>query len=110
MKFAVYQIDHEKDRERVHFENYKRTIEWAGKIDPTIYRKVWDGDCKQIHDDEVYDFLNQMFLILNLDNKPVEYTGTSMSVSDVVSIGEKAYFVDSVGFEEIPSEGFAARG
>lgn len=107
MKFAVYQIDHEKDVERVHFENYERTIEWAGKVDPSIYQKVWEGE----YDSSVYGndfaFLDELFFALNVGEKPEGYTGTSMSVSDVVVLGEEAYFVDSVGFKCISPERFS---
>lgn len=106
MKFAVYQIDHEKDVERVHFENYERTIEWAGKVDPSIYQKVWEGEYDPDVFEDEFSFLDELFFVLNVGERPRGYIGTSMSVSDVIAIGEEAYFVDSVGFKRISSEWF----
>ena len=107
MKFAVYQIDHEKDVERVHFENYERTMEWVGKVDPSIYQKVWEGEYDPSAYENEFSFLDELFFVLNVGDKPEDYTGTSMSVSDVVVLGEEAYFVDSVGFKRISPERFS---
>lgn len=101
MKIKVFQIDRNKDKERIRFESYKRTIEWAGKVDPEIYKKVWDAEFNIDGID-----LNEIYYMLNLDEKPEGYAGTSLSVSDVFTIDDRSWFVDSFGFKEIDPEGF----
>lgn len=107
MKFSVFQINHDKDTERVIFESYERTIDWAGKIDPEIYDRVltsWVG--LELKEDQVDDFLECLFAEMNSTDSGLVWKGRSMSVSDVVLVGDNAYFVDSIGFKKIPAEGF----
>lgn len=110
MTVALFQIVHEKDKERVSFENYENTIAWAGKIDPDIYDPVWTGEVKDPNEaGEVFADLEELYYILNAGDKPEGYRGRSMSVSDVVVAGDKAYFTDSIGFREIAPEGFVEK-
>lgn len=44
--------------------------------------------------------MEEVFHLFNFDH-PVDFTGRSMSVSDVVETDGKFYFCDSVGFREI---------
>ena len=97
MKMRLYQIDLERDIERLAFMNYEKA---KGKMDCGSYDRVFDGEvpCND---------LEEVFEMFNID-MPDGYAGRSMSVSDVVEITEgtdKAkpgfYFCDSCGFKEI---------
>ena len=65
-------------------------------VDPAIYDLVYSGEvnCKD---------LEEVFHMFNFDH-PADFTGRSMSVSDVVETDGKFYFCDSVGFQEIPND------
>lgn len=106
MKFTVYQIDHEKDKERVCFTNYEDTIAWAGKVDPAIYHKVWESEIDPCGYFNMDRLLEEVFWMLNAGEKPEGYTGRSLSVSDVIVTDIWAYFVDSIGFKRFPADGF----
>ena len=106
MKFAVYQIDPEKDKEHVRFESYENTIAWAEKIDPSIYRKVWESEIDPCGYFNMDRLLEEVFWMLNVGEKPEGYTGWSLSVSDVIVTDVWAYFVDDVGFKRFPAKGF----
>lgn len=107
MKFSVFQINHDKDTERVIFESYERTIDWAGKIDPEIYDCVLtSGVGLELKEDQVADFLECLFAEMNSTDSGLVWNGRSMSVSDVVLLDGEAYFVDSVGFKKFPADGF----
>lgn len=106
MKVSVYQIDSAKDKERVRFEGYERTLEWAGKIDPAIYDKVFESDTfSEIPEGKVYDFLETLFQEMN-EGFLRQFVRRSMSVSDVIVLDKDAYFVDNFGFKNFPAKGF----
>ena len=69
------------------------------KVEFSRYDKVYEGN---MPDD---DTLEKLFYKFNMDH-PADFTGWSMSVSDVVVITEdgigKAYYCDSYGFTEVP--------
>lgn len=107
MDYAIFQIDFRKDKERVRFASYKETIEWAGRVDSEIYKEVWRDKIRRAMPESVNEFLEQLFYVFNNSNlKPDGYKGISMSVSDVIVVGDKAYFVDSFGFTPIDAGGF----
>ena len=97
MNVRIYQIDMDKDTKGVKFKNLEDTLYIAGQVDPAIYSQVYANvcDCSDLED---------VFHKFNVE-KPIDFTGHSLSVSDVVEIldGENkgAYFCDSFGFKEI---------
>ena len=108
MKIKVYQIDIERDSNIVCYMCYESTLKRAGKVDPEIYNKVFEGEvaCRDLED---------VYHLFNVRQKPENYFGRSMSVSDVVQViesGSKApgfYFCDTIGFAEITFERNDAR-
>jgi len=100
MQITIYQINMQRDVNRVAFENLERLKLYQGsdKIDSSLYDKVYTGDVECSDLEEVY----QMFNI----NHPKDYLGRSLSVSDVVEVnfggsGSEFYFCDSVGFKKV---------
>ena len=99
MNIVIYQINPDRDENRVAFLNYEKLEHFQGSaaLRSEIYDKVFEGevDCGTL--EEVY----QMF---NLDH-PDGYRGRSLSVSDVVEVvGEEKstfHFCDSIGFREV---------
>ena len=100
MKIKIFQIDHEKDENRVRFMSYDFTEKFGG-FNPDIYRNVFDGDV-QTND------LEGVYRIFNTDERPETYHGSSLSVSDVVEVQDDTsttkkgfYFCDSIGFKKV---------
>lgn len=100
MKIKLYQIDIERDSNIVCYMCYESTLKRAGKVDPEIYNKVFEGEvaCRDLED---------VYHLFNVGQKPENYFGRSMSVSDVLcvvssdSVAPGYYFCDSIGFKEI---------
>ena len=102
MKIKVFQINSERDKNRVKFENLARTEEYQGKlqIDSSIYDEVFAGnvDCKDLED---------VFRLFNTDT-PLTHRGHSLSVSDIVQVegdapelvGRIRFYNSSTAFEE----------
>lgn len=102
MNIKIYQINSDRDVNRVLFVGLDRIEKWQGSsdVDSSLYDKVYEGtvDCKSLED--VYHMFNM--------NRPPEFTGHSLSVSDVVEICDETsslacgfYFCDSIGFKKI---------
>ena len=101
MNIDIYQINMERDTNRIAFMDYDNIARFQGSpdIDCKIYDKVFEGevDCKSLED---------VFKIFNLDH-PDNYKGRSLSVSDVVAINDRNevepgfYFCDDIGYKKV---------
>ncbi len=95
MKLKIYQINSQRDTQRVRFIGSDLLAALTGSfaIDPAIYDEVFSGDvdCKNLED---------VYIKFNTDGHPL-HRGHSLSVSDVVVTENGAFFCDSVGFMEI---------
>ncbi len=98
MNIRIYQIDMDKDVERVQFKNLENTLNIAGRVNPAIYSQVYANvcDCNNLED---------VYCKFNVGERPTGFTGHSLSVSDIVEILDEenkgTYFCDSFGFKKI---------
>lgn len=88
MRLRIYQIDHDKDVNDLSFMPYKK----IDKVDPGIYRKVFDAEAD-------VKSLEEAFQLFNTKGHPL-HNGRSMSVSDVIVTKDGAFYCDSIGFTE----------
>lgn len=103
MKIRIFQIDHDKDCNKLAFMNYDYAQAHGG-VDSSIYRQIYGGTVN-------CDSLESVFALCNSDKTPPGYglssaqTGESMSVSNIIEICDGKdkgfYFCDSVGFKPI---------
>lgn len=89
MRLKIYQIDPDKDPERVRFEPLDR----VGTVDSAMYRKVFDAeaDVKGLED---------AFILFNNKGHPL-HNGRAMAVSDVVVTDKGAFYCDTFGFKPV---------
>lgn len=102
MKISIYQINLEKDIQGAAFESYenlkKMQPDFRG-VDSSVYQRVFDGEVAAKDLEDVYR-------IFNID-RPGDYRGRSLSVSDVVRVSESEnvasgfYYCDSIGFRQV---------
>ena len=96
MKVRVYQIDLERDINRLAFMDYEFAHEHGLK--PELYDLVFDGELEA-------NVLDDIYMVLNIGFKPKGYHGRSLSVSDIVEIikdKESAFFYcDPFGWNSI---------
>lgn len=98
MNIRIYQIDMDKDVEKVQFKNLENTLNIAGQVNPAIYSQVYANvcDCNNLED---------VYCKFNVGERPTGFTGHSLSVSDIVEILDEenkgTYFCDSFGFKKI---------
>lgn len=104
MTIKIYQINLERDEERVAFMSHDATVAQtqSGEIDSESYDKIYEGEVDA-------DNLEDIYRIFNIA-KPTEFAGRSLSVSDVVEVVDSDsvkpgfYFCDSIGYKEISFE------
>lgn len=95
MQVRVYQINPDRDKNRVMYERLDDLAKYQGSpaVDASLYDRVLraDVDC---------DDLEQLYAMLNTTGHPLHHGG-SMKVSDVVVTDEGAFYCDRMGFMAI---------
>lgn len=101
MNIRIFQINPGRDVDRVAFQDLERLPQYqqSAGINSALYDCVFEGDvdCGTLED---------VFRMFNLEHPP-EYTGRSLSVSDIVeitpdqSLDAGFYFCNSIGFERV---------
>ena len=99
----IFQINPEKDTNKVKFKSYK----FIKEFDFSIYDEVWSGNEPEL--ENYNNLLEEIFKIFNLHH-PEDFHGHSLSVSDVVQIinSDKKdngyYYCDSFGWVKLEIE------
>ena len=99
--YEIYQIPAGSEHRDIRFLDYEKLGLMGLTPKKANYESVYGGNL----DDIPYtDKLEGIYTMFNIEH-PEDYTGRSLSVSDVVVIddenGRKAYYVDSVGFKNV---------
>lgn len=102
MRFQIYQINSDRDKNRVKFMGLEdiEKFQGAAKIDSGIYDRVFmgDADCEN---------LEGIYTLFNTQGHRL-HRGHSLSVSDIVTTDEGAFFCDRIGFKEVEFDKSAA--
>lgn len=99
-RYAIYQLNLDNPFSNDLFAlHYKDMLKMVDPVTMDYYKCVYEGK----YNGESLDAIYERFNIAH----PEDFTGHSLSVSDVVVIhdhGEdKAYYVDAFGFQKLPS-------
>jgi len=101
--FKIYQL---KSGEEYHFKRFEGLSGQPEPVSISDYDLVYEGSLADIESGEdLSEKLEAIFSKFNTD-RPEDFTGHSLSVSDVVVIEQdgqqQAHFVDSIGFKDVP--------
>ena len=103
MKYKIYQLDMKlesvKNSHKL-FGSWDRLQKSDGGFNFKEYKLVYEGETNL---DESFDdnmILENLFNKFNLSH-PESFQGHSLSVSDVVVLGDKKYYCDSFGWKQI---------
>lgn len=95
MQVRVYQINPDRDQNRIRYESLNDLPKYQGssKVDESLYDRVLraDVDCESIE---------QLYTLLNTKGHPLHHGG-QMKVSDVVVTDQGAFYCDRFGFAKI---------
>lgn len=95
MKVKIYQVNTQRDKNKVKFLGLDQIGKYQGteKVDAALYDEVFLGDVACKNPEDVY-------ALFNTDIQPL-HRGHSLSVSDVVKTEEGCFYCDCVGFKQI---------
>ena len=98
LSYEIWQLKDTPENNVLQFANYAFASQF--RLTESRYNKVYEA---QAGEDD--DALDKIFVKFNIYH-PEGFTGHSLSLSDVVVLNDNgkrtAYFVDSVGFREVP--------
>lgn len=95
--FEIYQLKSGDEMHDIRFEPFESLAKRGNKPDFANYDKVYEGNAADLSGD-LGEKLESLYEKFNLD-RPEDFKGHSLSVSDVVVLEDKAYYVDEVGFK-----------
>ena len=96
--FEIYQLKSGDEFHYIRFEPYETLEKNGSKPEFANYNKVYEGDISvKGGTAEKLEALYEQFNI----QRPEDFKGHSLSVSDVVVLDNKAYYVDTVGFKPL---------
>lgn len=100
MKYTIYQIQSigKGTPEDIYRKYCFSPLRWIDEVNLKNYIQVYSDDVP--YEKSVTEFLEYLFKKFNLDH-PVDFSGHSMSVSDIVKVDDKFYFCDSIGWKHI---------
>ena len=92
MKYKIYQVDP---------HNCDYAFEWwdwcKDEFNFSDYNLIYEGE---VEVEDVNKTLEDLFTKFNI-NRPADFKGHSLSVSDIVELDGKYYYCDNVGWTEI---------
>ncbi|MBQ8709367.1 MAG: hypothetical protein IJ550_02130 [Bacteroidaceae bacterium] len=100
MKYTIYQVKDDAPNARyITFSGLDFVREMGIALTADLYNKVYSGEVEAA--ESVEATLENLFTKFNIGRKPEGFKGHSLSVSDVIELEGKFYYVDSYGFSEI---------
>lgn len=101
--YSIYQVKNENEYRNIRFAGYDEIARHGLQPNHTDYDMVYTG---KLSDIPYTDKLDGIFTVFNTDEQPHDFTGRSLSVSDVVVLHQDgkdtAHYVDRIGFRDIP--------
>lgn len=103
--YRIYQLKSDEKYHGIRFED-RATLQKSGiQLGINDYNFVYEGNFNDVEGDSFDDKLNTLYDRFNFE-QPEDFKGRSLSVSDVITVkngkNESAYYVDSIGFTDIP--------
>lgn len=95
MKYAIYQLKREFNNKL--FARYSLIEKFYGGVNIEEYNNLYEGE---IEGESELDACENVYKKFNL-NRPEDFKGHSLSMSDIVKVNENYYYCDSFGFKKI---------
>lgn len=100
--FAIYQLKDGDETRGIRFESFDSLAKQGVTPDIANYDLVYEGRIADVTDSpDLRMQLEELFHKFNME-RPEDFTGHSLSVSDVVVVKNQAFYVDTFGFRPLP--------
>ena len=103
-KYKIYQLKKGPENHAIRFEGFTNAERYGEAAKPENYDLVYTGS---LDDSEDSNKLEAIYTKFNLD-RPEDFKGHSLSVSDIIVMNNEAHYVDSYGFVDV-SDRFLGR-
>ena len=100
--FEIYQLKAGDETRNIRFISLASLEEQGRKPELSTYDKVYEGDFSEYEKKggDIAKQLEALYTKFNIDH-PADFKGHSLSVSDVVAVKGKPYYIDTFGFKEL---------
>ena len=103
MKYKIFQMKHSEQTRGIIFTSYETAMINKPNLSLKDYDMVYSGDgILTVRDDS--DALDNLYNVFNVRH-PNDFKGRSMSVSDIIDLDGRMYYVEPFGYKRI-SENF----
>lgn len=108
--YTIYQLKHNEEQHMLRFTSLDMLKNGMEDIKASNYDKVYKGEIEPVNvnnSNKMLSVCESLFRIFNTKEMPKDFTGHSLSVSDIIVLEydgeENAYYCDSFGFKKISS-------
>ena len=102
--FAIFQLKRGDEQAALRFVNTAYLREHGLTAEKANYDLIYTGALPQ--GENIGEKLESLYLTFNQDERPKDFCGHSLSVSDIVAVKEagvvSCHYLDSVGYRELP--------
>lgn len=103
-EYKIYQLKKGPENHAIRFEGFTNAERYGEPAKPENYDLVYTGSLDDFEDSNKLEAIYTKF---NLD-RPEDFKGHSLSVSDIIVMNNEAHYVDSYGFVDV-SDRFLGR-
>lgn len=103
-EYKIYQLKKGPENHAIRFEGFTNAERYGEPAKPKNYDLVYTGSLDDFEDSNKLEAIYTKF---NLD-RPEDFKGHSLSVSDIIVMNNEAHYVDSYGFVDV-SDRFLGR-
>ena len=96
-EYKIYQLKNNPENHAIRFEGYSLAEKHGEPAKPENYDLVYSGSLDEFEDENKLEAIYTKF---NLD-RPKDFKGHSLSVSDIIVMNNEANYVDSYGFVDV---------
>ena len=96
-EYKIYQLKNSSENHAIRFEGYSLAEKHGEPAKPENYDLVYSGSLDEFKDENKLEAIYTKF---NLD-RPEDFKGHSLSVSDIIVMNNEANYVDSYGFVDV---------
>ncbi len=96
-EYKIYQLKNNPENHAIRFEGYSLAERHGEPAKPEKYDLVYSGS---LDDFEDRNKLEAIYTKFNID-RPEDFKGHSLSVSDIIVMNDEAHYVDSFGFVDV---------
>ena len=96
-EYKIYQLKNSPENHAIRFEGYSLAEKYGEPAKPENYDLVYSGSLDDFEDSNKLEAIYTKF---NID-RPEDFKGHSLSVSDIIVMNDEAHYVDSFGFVDV---------